>query len=315
MTAHLPRIISRRWSSRVDITGNFVFLIQGILSCKEVLGMSTILCKPFPGDCYAVPSDRWMWAHICGVPTSLEEGAVFNNEELAKELFINVSLQGLFIPSMPSWIQHPRFVATQAKATVMFAYVDKDGETTKKLSKEAIYMFGSQVQFVPVGNKPIQVQCSKCWLLGHKFGDCKLGEGEVKCFVCGGKHHGSTHDYECRGKHKTPGVCDCKHKCMLCGDTKHNMASIYCPKKINVLVTKKQWLRVIKEKGAKQEGEHTQLVPQAPQVRRHKKTAEREWTPTQKDMMEQAMKVTVEPCANDNTRLKGGCACCPPPST
>ena len=267
MTAHLPRIISRRWSSRVDITGNFVFLIQGVLSCKEVLGMSTILCKPFPGDCYAVPSNRWMWAHICGVPTSLEEGAVFNNKELAKELFTNVSLQGLFIPNMPSWIQHPRFVATQAKATVMFAYIDKDRETTKKLSKEAIYMFGSQVQFVPVGNKPIQVQCSKCWSLGHKFGDCKLGKGEVKCFICGGKHHGSTHDYECTGKHKTPRVCDCKHKCMLCGDTKHNTASIYCPKKINVLVTKKQWLRVIKEKGAKQEGEHTQLVPQAPQVR------------------------------------------------
>ena len=105
-TAHPPRIISGRWSSRVDITGNFVFLIQGVLSCKEVLGLSTTLCSLFPGDCYAVPSDGWMWAHIRGVPTSWEEGAVFNNEELAKELFTNVALQGLFIPGMPSWIQH-----------------------------------------------------------------------------------------------------------------------------------------------------------------------------------------------------------------
>ena len=312
-TAHPPRIISGRWSSRVDITGNFVFLIQGVLSCKEVLGLSTTLCGPFPGDCYAVPSDGWMWAHIRGVPTSWEEGAVFDNEELAKELFTNTALQGLFIPGMPSWIQHPRFVATQAKGTVMFAYVDKDGETTKKLSKEAIYMFGSQVQFVPVGNKPIQTQCSKCWALGHKFGECKLGEDEVKCFICGGKHHGSTHDYECAGKHKTPGVCDCNFKCLLCGDTKHNAASINCPKKINVLVTKKQWQRIIKEKEASKGEIRTNLAPQGPQVRRHKKTQEREWTPAQKDMMEQALKVTAEPCTNDSSRTKGGCGCCPPP--
>ena len=317
-TAHPPRIISGRWSSRVDITGNFVYLIQGVLSCKEVLGLSTTLCGPFPGDCYAVPSDGWMWAHIRGVPTSLEEGAVLNNEELAKELFSNSALQGLFIPGMPSWLQHPRFVATQSKATVMFAYVDKDGETTKKLSKEAIYMFGSQVQFVPVGNKPIQQQCSKCWALGHKFGECKLKDDEVKCFICGGKHHGSTHDFECAGKHKTPGVCDCKFKCMLCGDHKHNAASINCPKKINVLVTKKQWMRIEKEKRGEEKGgnreQRTQLAPQNPQVRRHKKTQEREWTPAQKDMMGQALKVIAEPCANDSSRTKGGCACCPPPA-
>ena len=315
-TAHPPRIISGRWSSRVDITGNFVFLVQGVLSCKEVLGLSTILCSPFPGDCYAVPSDGWMWAHIRGVPTSWEEGAVFNNEELAKELFTNTALQGLFIPGMPSWIQHPKFVATQTKGTVMFAYVDKDGETTKKLSKEALYMFGSQVQFVPVGNKPIQVQCSKCWALGHKFGECKLGESEVKCFICGGQHHGSTHDYECKGKHQTPGVCDCKNKCLLCGDTKHNAASINCPKKINVLVTKKQWQRIIKEREDGKNGnveDRTRLAPQGPEKRRHKKTVERQWTPAQQDMMEQALKVTAEPCANDSSRTTGGCGCCPPP--
>ena len=136
----------------------------------------------------------------------------------------------------------------------------------------------------------------------------------VKCFICGGKHHGSTHDYECAGKHKTPGVCDCKYKCMLCGDTKHNAASINCPKKINVLVTKKQWLRIIKEKEARKEGERTQLAPQATEVRRHKKTAVREWMPAQQDMMDQAMKVMAEPCANNNSRTKGGCGCCPPPT-
>lgn len=174
-------------------------------------------------------------------------------------------------------------------------------------------MFGSQVQFILVGNKPIQVQCSKCWALGHKFGECKLGEGEVKCFICGGKHHGSTHNYECTGKHQTPGVCDCKNKCLLCGDTKHNAASINCPKKINVLVTKKQWLRIVKEKESKMVAERTQLAPQAPEVRRHKKMVERQWTLAQKDMMEQAMKVTAPPCTNDATKSRGGCGCCPPP--
>ena len=120
----------------------------------------------------------------------------------------------------------PEIHSHASKGTVMFAYVDKDGEVTKKLSKEAIYMFGSQVQFITVGNKPIQQQCSKCWVLGHKFGECKLGKDEVKCFVCGGKHHRFTHNYECAGKHKTPGVCNCKFKCMLCGDHKHNAVSV-----------------------------------------------------------------------------------------
>ena len=31
-TAHPPKIVSGRWSSRVDITGNFVYLVQGVLS-------------------------------------------------------------------------------------------------------------------------------------------------------------------------------------------------------------------------------------------------------------------------------------------
>ena len=30
-------------------------------------------------------------------------------------------------------------------------------------------------------------------------------------------------------------------------------------------------------------------------------------------MMEQALKVVAEPCTNDSSRTKGGCACCPPP--
>ena len=129
-----------------------------------------------------------------------------------------------------------------------------------------------------------------------------------------GKHHGSTHDYECTGKHQTPGVCDCKNKCLLCGDTKHNAASINCPKKINVLVTKKQWLQIVKEKEGKREEERTQLAPQTPEVRRHKKSVERQWTPAQKDMMEQAMKVTAPPCTNDATKSRAGCGCCPPPT-
>ena len=73
-------------------------------------------------------------------------------------------------------------------------------------------------------------------------------------------------------------------------------------------------MQIIKEREGKKDEECTQLAPQAPQVRRHKKTQEREWTPAQKDMMEQAMKVTVEPCANNSSRSKGGCACCPPPT-
>ena len=318
-TAHPPKILSGRWSSRVDITGNFIFIIHGVLDATQVGHLSSFLCHPFPGDCYAVPSDGWMWAHVRGVPTADADGVVFDNDQLAEALFDNPCFQNLFIPGAPTWLQHPNFVATQDKATVFFAYVDRNNEVTKKATKESIVMFGRQIQFVPVGSKPVVDQCTRCWALGHKNRDCKLVAGVVRCYVCNGSHHGDVHDFECAGKHKSPGVCDCKFKCSLCGDPKHNASSIHCPRKVAVRLTKNQWKGITRRKSLTKEElveeakGRTKLAPQAEGDGGKQGSGKREWTPAQEDMVKQAKDAIFPPCTNDSEISSAQCLCCKVP--
>ena len=46
------------------------------LDAHQVTNLSHILCTPFPGTCFAVPTDGWMWAHVCGVPTADVDGII-----------------------------------------------------------------------------------------------------------------------------------------------------------------------------------------------------------------------------------------------
>ena len=269
--------------------------------------------------CYAVPSDGWMWVHLQGVPMASFDGIVYNHDELANEVFSNECFQGLFIPGLPSWLQHPVFVQMQDKAMVMMAYVDRDNKVMTRAKKETIVMFGKQVQFVPVGDKPIQYQCSRCWVIGHHNKECRLAAGVVHCFICGKSHHSNVHNYECTGKHTIPGVCSCAFKCLVCWGADHHTASPKCPKKAGVQITKEQWRAIMKrkEEAAKDEefNKRMKLAPQD-EKKHHKGKAhvERDWTPAQKEIMDIVSKVRASPCINDNTKTKAGCSCCKPPA-
>ena len=318
-TAKPPVVLGGRWSSQVQQTGNFVFTIHGVMDAHQVQGISLYLCDPFPGECYAVPLDGWMWVHLWGVPTVSFDRLVYNHEELANEVFSNPCFQGLFVPGRPSWLQHPAFVQTQEKATVMMAYVDRDNLVTNRAKKESIVMFGKQVQFVLVGDKPIQYQCSRCWGIGHRNKECCLAAGVVRCFICGGSHHGNVHNYKCVGKHMVLGVCTCKFKCLMCGGVDHHAASPKCLKKAGVQIMKEQWRAIMKQKEeARKDAEFescTHIAPQGDRMHhKGKKHIEREWTPVQKEIMEIAAKVQVSPCVNNSTKTKAGCACCKPPT-
>lgn len=317
-TSNPPVVLGGRWSSQVQCTGNFVFTIHGVMDAHQVQGISSYLCDPFPGECHAVPSDGWMWVHLRGVPTASFDGVVYNHEELANKVFSNTCFQGLFVPGPPSWLQHPAFIQTQERATVMMAYVDWDNQVTNKVKKDSIVMFGKQVQFIPVGDKPIQYQCSRCWGIGHCNKECCLAAGAVRCFVCGQSHHGNVHNYKCAGKHTILGVCPCKFKCLICGGNDHHAASLKCPKKAGVQITKEQWRAIMKRKEeAARDAEFegcTDLAPQADRVHhKGKKHVERDWTPTQKEIMDIARKVHASPCINDDSKTKAGCGCCKPP--
>ena len=267
--------------------------------------------------CYVVPSDGWMWVHLQGVPMASFDGIVYNHDKLANEVFSNECFQGLFIPGLPSWLQHLAFVQMQDKAMVMMAYVDRDNKVMTRAKKETIVMFGKQVQFVPVGDKPIQYQCSRCWVIGHHNKECRLAAGVVHCFICGKSHHSNVHNYKCTGKHTIPGVCSCAFKCLVCGGADHHTASPKCPKKAGVQITKEQWRAIMKrkEEAAKDEefNKRMKLAPQD-EKKHHKGKAhvERDWTPAQKEIMDIVSKVRASPCINDNTKTKAGCSCCKP---
>lgn len=63
-TANPPVVLNGRWLTQVQRMGNFVFTIHGVMNAHQVMGISKYLCDPFPGKCYAVPSDGWMWVHL-----------------------------------------------------------------------------------------------------------------------------------------------------------------------------------------------------------------------------------------------------------
>ena len=201
----------------------------------------------------------------------------------------------------------------------MMAYVDRDNSVTTRAKKESIVMFGRQVQFVPVGDKPIQYQCSRCWAIGHRNKECRLAAGVVRCFICRKSHHGNVHNYECTGKYTILGVCSCAFKCLVCGGTDHHAVSPKCPKKAGVQIMKEQWRAIMKrkEEAVKDEefNKRKNLAPQADRAH-HKGKAhvDREWTPAQKEIMVIATNVRASPCPNDNTKTKAGCACCKPPA-
>ena len=65
--------------------------------------------------------------------------------------------------------------------------------------------------------------------MGHSTAECRLAAKTIKCWLCGGDHHGEEHGKFCRGAHTTPGVCSCTFKCILCGKTSHHACSKDCP--------------------------------------------------------------------------------------
>lgn len=124
------------------------------------------------------------------------------------------------------------------------------------------------------------------------------------------------HNFECTGKHKSLGVCDCKFKCSLCGDSKHNTASINCPKKAGICITRNQWKAIQKRKSQQPKNAfegRSKLAPQASNTKGKDEVNVREWMPAQTDMVRQAKLVTFPSCTNDSGKSSALCTCCKVP--
>ena len=239
-----PRIIKGRFSTQAANNGNFVFTLQGRFSPKEIQGFEESLCDPFPSPCIAVPADGWMFAHLRSVPTKDGRGNVWSQDDLYNALEENTCFQGICLTVPPRWLHDSYVTSSMEKATVTFAYIDDESNTiTKRVSKSKVAMFGEFVPFIPVGDKAVSQQCTRCWKLGHLTRYCT--SASELCFICNGSHDGTPHNFHCAAKtHKSLGVCDCKLSCSVCKGEGHTARSIKCPLKPNVPIPKAFWNKV-----------------------------------------------------------------------
>ncbi|KAF8259364.1 hypothetical protein EI94DRAFT_1813453 [Lactarius quietus] len=199
-TCNPIKVLSGRWSTTHQRTGNFVYTIAGNASVTVLMSFKKWLCQPFLGS-ELVPTRGWTWAQLRGVPTSDEEGTIWDGDVLL--------------------------------TTVLVAYVDKDKIITQKALEEGVFMFGYQVKFVLAGDKPALIQCGRCHELGHhkNAAACKVPRTALRCYRCRGNHDSGNHDFECKATHKTVGKCDCKAWCLLCSRQGHHARAHDCPKR------------------------------------------------------------------------------------
>ena len=230
-----PTILKGRWSSTSDRTSNFVYTLSGTYTPDIIENIKAPLCSPFKGQTTLVPANGWTWAQLRQVPNKDEETNItYDAADLLHALTANPCFQSIFIPVPLSWIGNPENFSTPT-ASISFAYVEQDKAITQRATLEGVCMFGCQVQFVHCGDKAIIVQCSRCHSMEHFARKCPVPEGEVRCPKCNGNHTMKEHDYECPGRHRVPGKCNCVFKCILCNQAGHHAWSKTCPRRHDIV--------------------------------------------------------------------------------
>ena len=231
-TAQPLKILSGRWAQTYDRTGNFVYTLLGELPMAHVQAYQTILTRPFGGG-HLVTTRGWNWANIKEViRLNPDTDTVWEEDELLKELRSNPMFATATISVPPYWLGNP-FSFQGDRGIIVFAYEDLNNKITQAAIDNGVAMFGARARFIPMGDVPQALQCGRCWQMGHRtdWPECPTPGNQVLCFKCGGQHATINHDYECKGTHAVIGKCNCKLKCILCGNGNHNARSQACPKR------------------------------------------------------------------------------------
>ncbi|KAH8980010.1 hypothetical protein EDB86DRAFT_2764571, partial [Lactarius hatsudake] len=92
-----------------------------------------------------------------------------------------------------------------------------------------VFLFNEKTKFVPIGDTPTIVMCSRCHRIGHAADTptCPLPAHSLRCHICGGSHHSEDHPMHCPRPHDKVGECRCQFPCLNCGGN-HNARSPKC---------------------------------------------------------------------------------------
>ncbi|KAN0140925.1 hypothetical protein V8E53_001369 [Lactarius tabidus] len=222
----------RRWAGSANISGNFVYVFNGNIKFAAVAPFGTTLITPLKRG-LMVPAQGWVWMQLQNVPVSDENGVVCDSDRLTAEVQHNAVMARALLCTPVHWQHSPTAIMGDASAMALMPIVDEDRSLIRNIQANNIHMFGRQIKFVIVGNRPALIQCGRVHMLGHNTRSslCKTPPHAVCCYKCGGPHHTQQHTFYCKGKHADARHCNCKLKCILCSNTGHHTRSQQCPKR------------------------------------------------------------------------------------
>ena len=236
LSDHSPPLLGGQWARRPVAgkrpapTGNFTYTFSGEYSLSEILPFADALIGPLRIG-RLVPGDRWTWAQLRNVSTRRADGSLCTNDELTAEVQRNPLIGAVPLCIQAHWHGSIDNVRQKSHATVVLAYVDKDGSLSRDIGRMGVHMYGARVPFVVLGDRPTFTQCGRCHMLDHSTENCRLKAGTLRCYICGGGHDGDHHARSCPGSHAVAGRCECRFKCLLCNKTGHHARSHKCPKR------------------------------------------------------------------------------------
>ncbi|KAN0135116.1 hypothetical protein V8E53_007007, partial [Lactarius tabidus] len=227
-----PFLLGGRWAGSANTTGNFVYIFNGTVKFETIRPFGAALIGPLKRG-LMVPAQGWVWTQLRNVPVKDENGVIHDSDKLTAEVRRNAVMASATLCTLVNWQRAPTAIMGDASATALMAIVDEDGSLVRSIQANNIHMFGRQIKFVVVGDRPALIQCGRCHLLGHNTRSplCKVPPQAVKCYRCGGPHHAQQHAFYCKGKHADARHCNCKPKCILCGNIGHHARSRQCPKR------------------------------------------------------------------------------------
>ncbi|KAI9447302.1 hypothetical protein BJY52DRAFT_1193406 [Lactarius psammicola] len=232
LTADPPALMCGRWSTK-EGSCNFVYVFAGCVPFSLISQYRKVLVEPLGcGD--ILPNRGWTFAQLRGVPTSDGGGVIFSPQQLLDEIRIMPFFADAIFCSMPHWQASVHTVSTVSTSTVQIAFINEDGSRSQAAKRHGVGMFGLRVGYFSMGNTPFFSQCGRCHAIGHVTGApaCRLAPNSVKCHICGGAHLGTEHNFHCKATtHVIAGQCNCRFKCLLCGQAGHNARSPKCPKR------------------------------------------------------------------------------------
>ena len=227
------KVLGGRWSSAVEKTGNFTFVLAGDVGEEAIKAAKSYLCRPFPGA-EVIPNAGWVWVQLRGVSTTDSDGNLWDQDDLLRETCQNPVFEHAPLCFTPFWQVPPHKIQTET-STVMVAFRDVSGEIVKEAQVKGIYMFGRRVKLVVCGDHPSVIQCGRCHELGHHTNSpiCHIPRTATRCYICGGAHDFKAHNFHCKGTHEVAGICDCRLKCIVCSKFGHHARGRGCPKRGN----------------------------------------------------------------------------------